>query len=106
MLTANTVRDALTSVLDPELGYSIVELGLVYDIHVAENGDVVMTYTLTSPACPMAETIQKDMRAAVTVLESVGTITATLTFNPPWGPEKASDELKREFALMGILPAS
>jgi metal-sulfur cluster biosynthetic enzyme len=102
MVTAERVREILKNVHDPELGYNIVDLGLVYDIAADEQGNVNILITLTSPGCPLGDVIEKDIRDKVKLLEGVGTITVKITFSPPWGPAKASEDLKREFALMGI----
>lgn len=102
MITRDAVREALKDVVDPELGCNIVELGLIYDITVAENGDVGVRMTLTSPGCPLRDVIERDVRDRLRLLDGVGEVTVTMTFSPPWSPANASDDLKREFALMGI----
>ncbi len=102
MVTPETVRDTLKNVLDPELGYNIVDLGLVYDVTVDQERNIRILLTLTSPGCPLGDVIEKNIRDCLRLLATVGTITVTLTFAPPWSPAKASAELQREFALMGI----
>jgi metal-sulfur cluster biosynthetic enzyme len=102
MLSADTVREALRDVRDPELGFNILDLGLVYDVTVAPERNVTIRMTLTYPGCPFGATIEKDVKDRLRLLEGIGDITVTLTFTPPWSPAKVSEDLKREFALMGI----
>lgn len=88
--------------MDPELGFSIVDLGLIYDIAADTSGVVSILMTLTSPGCPMGDVIEQDIKREVGVLAGVTAVNVTVTFSPPWSPQKASADLKREFALMGI----
>ena len=92
--TVDEVRDALMEVVDPEIGLPIVELGLVYDIAVAEDGDVAITYTLTSMGCPAGSAIDGGIHDAVSNLDGVGECKTTIVFQPPWSPEKMSDDAK------------
>ncbi len=102
LVTPEQVREMLQNVLDPELGYNIVDLGLVYDVTVDGHGNVIVLMTLTSPGCPLGDVIEKEVHDKTRLLPGIGTVTVTITFNPPWSPGKASDDLKREFTLMGI----
>ena len=90
------ITEALQNVIDPELGLDFVELGLVYDVNVTE-GDVHITYTLTTPGCPIGPQVEEQMREFVGEVEGVDEVTPELTFQPPWSPEKMSDDAK--FAL-------
>jgi metal-sulfur cluster biosynthetic enzyme len=90
------ITEALQNVIDPELGLDFVELGLVYDVNVTE-GDVHITYTLTTPGCPIGPQVEEQMREFVGEVEGVDDVTPELTFQPPWSPEKMSDDAK--FAL-------
>jgi metal-sulfur cluster biosynthetic enzyme len=96
MLTVEEVEEALTNVIDPELGLDFVELGLVYDIQVNE-GDVEVTFTLTSPGCPIGPQVTEQIQEFVGELEGVQQVRPSLVFSPPWSPEMMSDEAK--FAL-------
>ena len=87
------VRRALTTVEDPELGLDIVSLGLVYEIAVYA-GRVRVRYSLTSMGCPMGPMIDRDIRETLEQLEGVEAVDAELTFDPPWSPERMSDEAK------------
>ena len=93
MPTRDDVIEALRSVEDPELGMDIVELGLLYDVEVAEPR-VHIKYSLTSMGCPAGAQIEQDIRDAVGSMEGVGEVTTELTFDPPWSPERMSDDAK------------
>jgi len=96
MPTVDEVTEALTNVIDPELGLDFVELGLVYDVAV-EGGTVKVTFTLTSPGCPIGPQVDEQMREFVGELEGVDEVIPTMTFSPAWTPEKMSEDAK--FAL-------
>jgi MoaA/NifB/PqqE/SkfB family radical SAM enzyme/metal-sulfur cluster biosynthetic enzyme len=81
------VRTALSTVIDPELALSIVDLGLIYDIRI-EGHHVSITMTLTAPGCPLHETIVEWARSAVSALPDVDEVDITLTFDPPWTPSR------------------
>jgi metal-sulfur cluster biosynthetic enzyme len=96
MATEEEVREALGEVIDPELGLDFVELGLVYDIEV-ENGDVHVTFTLTTPACPIGPQVTEQMKEYVGELDGVERVLPKMVFDPPWSPEMMSEDAK--FAL-------
>jgi metal-sulfur cluster biosynthetic enzyme len=96
MPSADEVRDALTNVIDPELGLDFVELGLVYDIEV-EDEDVYITFTLTSPGCPIGPQVSEQMEEFVSELDGVSKVYPKMVFTPPWSPDLMSEEAK--FAL-------
>jgi metal-sulfur cluster biosynthetic enzyme len=92
------VRSALSTVEDPELGLDIVSLGLVYAIeHEVDHIHVV--YTLTSIGCPLGPVIERDIDDAIARIAGVGSVEAELVFEPPWSPDKMSDEAK---LLLGV----
>jgi len=93
------VRQALMQVYDPELGINIVDLGLVYDIEVADNGDVDIRYSLTTMGCPIGPLIEDQMRAFLAPIDEIGEVRPDLVFRPPWSPEMMSDEAK---AALGV----
>jgi metal-sulfur cluster biosynthetic enzyme len=93
MPSKEEVVEALRQVEDPELGMDIVELGLFYDAEVAGD-DVKVTYTLTSMGCPAGQMIQEDIERVVREIPGVGEVQSELTFEPPWTPEKMSDDAK------------
>jgi metal-sulfur cluster biosynthetic enzyme len=84
-LTESTVLDALRQVVDPELGLNIVDLGLVYDVTI-EGGRVRVAMTLTSPGCPLGDSIRDGAHAALLNLEGVREAEVVLVFDPPWTP--------------------
>ncbi len=96
MPTVDEVEDALTNVIDPELGLDFVELGLVYEIEV-ENSDVHVTFTLTSPGCPIGPEVSEQMKEYVGELDGVERVLPKMVFSPPWTPDLMSEEAK--FAL-------
>ncbi len=87
------VRDALSAVEDPELGLDIVSLGLVYAIE-RHGGRVRVVYTLTSMGCPLGPVLEHDIADALSGVEGVESVDAELVFDPPWSPERMSDEAK------------
>ncbi|HSK16778.1 MAG TPA: metal-sulfur cluster assembly factor [Gaiellaceae bacterium] len=93
MPSREEVVDALRAVEDPELGMDIVELGLLYDVEI-EGPKVHLTYSLTSMGCPVGPLIEQQMREVVESMEGVGDVEAELTWEPPWSPEKMSDDAK------------
>src|SRR5688572_5045732 len=96
MPTVEDVQEALTNVIDPELGLDFVELGLIYDIAVTD-GDVMVTFTLTSPGCPIGPQVSEQIEEFVGELEGVRSVDSTMTFTPPWTPDRMSEDAK--FAL-------
>jgi len=94
--TKDDIYDALSNVIDPELGLDFVELGLVYEVEV-EDEDVHVTFTLTSPGCPIGPQVSEQMREYVGELEGVADVHPHMTFSPPWTPDMMSEDAK--FAL-------
>ena len=97
MATVEEVTDALRDVIDPELGLDFVELGLIYDVEVQDEGIVRVTYTLTSPGCPIGPQVSEQIEEFVGDLDGVNQVEPTMTFSPPWTPERMSEDAK--FAL-------
>jgi metal-sulfur cluster biosynthetic enzyme len=96
MPTADEVTDALTNVIDPELGLDFVELGLIYEVEV-ENEDVFVTFTLTSPGCPIGPQVSDQIKEYVGELDGVADVHPKMVFSPPWTPDLMSEDAK--FAL-------
>jgi metal-sulfur cluster biosynthetic enzyme len=96
MATVDEVTDALRDVIDPELGLDFVELGLIYEVEV-DGGAVKVTYTLTSPGCPIGPQVSEQIEEFVSELDGVEDVQSTMTFAPPWTPELMSEDAK--FAL-------
>jgi metal-sulfur cluster biosynthetic enzyme len=97
MVTIEEVNDALREVIDPELGLDFVELGLIYEVEVEEPGAVKVTFTLTSPGCPIGPQVTEQIEEFVTEIEGVQSVASEMTFSPPWTPERMSEDAK--FAL-------
>ena len=93
MPTKDEVVEALRQVEDPELGMDIVELGLFYDAEI-EGADVKVTYSLTSMGCPAGPMIQEDIDRVLAEIPGVGNVNSELTFDPPWTPDRMSDDAK------------
>jgi metal-sulfur cluster biosynthetic enzyme len=93
-LTEERVRDALKHVVDPELGINIVDLGLVYDIEVTEQGGVHIEYTLTTMGCPIGPLIEQQMQSFLAGVPGVNEVNAEMVLRPPWSPEMMSEEAK------------
>jgi len=91
--TKEEVVDALRGVEDPELGMDIVELGLLYDVEV-EGPKVKVIHTLTSMGCPVGPMIQENVDQIVRAMPEVEDVEVELTWDPPWSPEKMSDDAK------------
>jgi metal-sulfur cluster biosynthetic enzyme len=96
MPTIEEVNEALTNVIDPELGLDFVELGLVYGVEI-DGGTVNITFTLTTPACPIGPQVSEQMEEFVGELPDVEQVIPTMTFSPPWSPDRMSEDAK--FAL-------
>jgi len=96
MVTAEDVENALTNVIDPELGLDFVELGLIYGIEV-DGGNVHVTFSLTSPGCPIGPQVSEQIDEFVSELEGVESVDSTMVFTPPWSPDRMSEDAK--FAL-------
>jgi len=97
MVAIEEVTDALRDVIDPELGLDFVELGLIYGVDVSPEGVVKVTFTLTSPGCPIGPQVSEQIDEFVGDLEGVSAVESEMTFSPPWSPERMSEDAK--FAL-------
>ena len=93
------VLEALKSVVDPELGINIVDLGLVYHVDVAEDGDVDIQYTLTTMGCPIGPLIEDQMRAFLAPVPGIGDVRPEMVLRPAWNPEMMSDEAKAALGM-------
>lgn len=99
MLTIeDKIREALRGVIDPELGVSIVDLGLIYDVRY-EAGEAEIEMTLTSPGCPLAPVIDKMVREAIGRVPEVKKMTLELVWDPPWSTGAISEELRAELGI-------
>jgi metal-sulfur cluster biosynthetic enzyme len=94
--TVDEVTEALTNVIDPELGLDFVELGLVYEVEI-DDGEVDITFTLTTPGCPIGPQVTEQMIEFVSEVPGVETVNPHMVFTPPWTPDRMSEDAK--FAL-------
>ena len=99
MITADTVKKALRQVKDPELGLNIMDIGLVYDVTVSDEGKVHITMTLTSPGCPSGAEIMQDAKLVAEELEGVTAVNVELVWEPYWTPDRMDPRVK---AFMGV----
>jgi len=95
MPTENEVLEVLKQVDDPEIGVNVVDLGLVYAVDIHETGEVDVKMTLTAPGCPMHGTISRTAEMAVETLDGVKQAKVEIVWDPPWTPERLSDEGRR-----------
>jgi FeS assembly SUF system protein len=96
----NSVVDALKSVYDPEIPVDIYELGLIYDIAISEDGDAVVQMTLTTPHCPVAESLPNEVELRVLSVPGIRDAEVKLVWDPPWDPSKMSDEARLELGML------
>jgi FeS assembly SUF system protein len=90
---------ALKTVFDPEIPVDVYELGLIYKVDVAENWDVSVDMTLTAPGCPVAVELPVSVREALEKVEGIGKVNVEMTFDPPWTPERMSDEARMQLNM-------
>ena len=94
------VIEALKSIYDPEIPVDIYELGLIYDVAVSEDGDAIVTMTLTTPHCPVAESMPGEVEMRVLSVPGVRDAEVKLVWDPPWDPSKMSDEARLELGML------
>lgn len=90
----------LKSIYDPEIPVDIYELGLIYDVFVNEDNDVKILMTLTTPNCPVAETLPVEVEEKVKTLKEVSSAEVEITFDPPWHKDLMSEEAKLELGML------
>lgn len=94
------IVERICQIYDPEIPVNIYELGLIYDIQVSEDCDVEIEMTLTSPNCPVAETLPVEVEEKVRVVEEVRNVKVNITFDPPWDKDMMSEEAKLELGML------
>jgi FeS assembly SUF system protein len=95
-----TVVEALKSIYDPEIPVDIYELGLIYGVDISEDGDAVVTMTLTTPHCPVAESLPNEVELRVLSVPGIRDAVVNLVWDPPWDPSKMSDEARLELGML------
>ncbi|HEX7858136.1 MAG TPA: SUF system Fe-S cluster assembly protein [Sphingobium sp.] len=91
---------ALKEIYDPEIPVNIYDLGLIYGVDVSEDGHAAVTMTLTTPHCPVAESMPGEVEMRVGAVPGVGNAEVNLVWDPPWDPQKMSDEAKLELGML------
>jgi len=91
---------ALRDIFDPEIPVNIYDLGLIYGVDVAEDGHVAVTMTLTTPHCPVAESMPGEVELRVSAVPGVRDAEVNLVWDPPWDPQKMSDDAKLELGML------
>lgn len=99
-VTPEEVTEALKDVVDPELGINVVDLGLVYGVHVDESSNCVVDMTLTSAACPLTDVIQDQTDSALEGL--VNDVAINWVWMPPWGPDKITEDGREQLRALGF----
>ena len=94
------VIDALKEIYDPEIPVNIYDLGLIYGVDITDDGHVAVTMTLTTPHCPVAESMPGEVELRVGSVPGVGLADVNLVWDPPWDPQKMSDEAKLELGML------
>ena len=97
--TVADVEELLRDVIDPELGINIVDLGLLYGVHLAD-GHATLDMTLTSAACPLTDVIEEQAKAALVPVGLEATV--NWVWLPPWGPDKITDEGREQLRMLGF----
>ena len=93
------VKDVLRNCYDPEIPVNIYELGLIYEIRIEPGNDVYVKMTLTSPACPVAETLPPEVEQKIKAIPDVNNAKVEITFDPPWDKDMMSEEAKMELGM-------
>ncbi len=99
-VTVEDVTEAMKDVVDPELGINVVDLGLVYDVHLDEEYNCVLDMTLTSAACPLTDVIMDQTHAALEGM--VGDVAVNWVWMPPWGPDKITPDGRDQLRALGF----
>ena len=94
------IVNELKSIFDPEIPVDIYELGLIYDVFVNEDNDVKILMTLTSPNCPVAESLPQEVEEKIRSIDEVKTAAVEITFDPPWTKDLMSEEAKLELGFL------
>ena len=100
IILENKVIEVLKTIYDPEIPVDVFELGLIYEVRIDEDKNVEIDMTLTSPNCPVAETMPKEVEDKVAALDDVNTSKVNIVFDPPWDKDMMSEEAKLELGFL------
>lgn len=93
------IIEKLKTIIDPEVGLSLYDLGLIYSIDIQEGGNVHIKMTLTAVGCPLQQRFVSEVQQGVSQIEGVKNVEVELVFDPPWNPSMMSEEAKRKFGI-------
>jgi len=94
------VVEVIKTIYDPEIPVDIYELGLIYDVRVSEDADIEIDMTLTSPSCPVAESMPEEVREKVSSLDEANKVEVIMVFEPTWDKDMMSEEAKLELGFL------
>lgn len=94
------VIDVLHTVYDPEIPVDVYELGLIYNIEISGKGDVKVVMTMTTPNCPMIESLPEEIESKIKAMEEVNSVKVEVTFDPAWDKDMMSDEAKLQLGFL------
>lgn len=96
----NTVVEVLKTIYDPEIPVDVFELGLIYEVKIDEDKNVMIEMTLTSPNCPVAESMPKEVEDKIAAIDGVTSAKVNIVFDPPWDKDMMSEEAKLELGFL------
>lgn len=96
----NKIVEALKTIYDPEIPVDVFELGLIYEVKIDDDKNVVIEMTLTSPNCPVAESLPKEIEDTVAAIDEVASCKINIVFDPPWDKDMMSEEAKLELGFL------
>ena len=96
----DSIVAGIKTVYDPEIPADIYELGLIYNVEISEDGDATITMTLTTPHCPVAESLPNEVELRVLSVPGIRDAVVNLVWDPPWDPSKMSDEARLELGML------
>jgi FeS assembly SUF system protein len=96
----NKIIETLKTVYDPEIPVDVYEMGLIYEIKIDKENNVVILMTLTSPSCPVAESLPAEVEQKVSAIDGVKSCKVEITFDPPWSMDMLSEEAKLELGMI------
>jgi FeS assembly SUF system protein len=95
-----TIIEVLKTIYDPEIPVDVYELGLIYEVKIEEGGKITLEMTLTSPNCPVAESLPQEIKDKILEIEGVEECTVNVVFEPPWDKDMMSEEAKLELGFL------